>query len=361
MSNPADTPPVPSAGKPRGRPAPGSGRPGPVQPDGKRKTKGTGRTRESTAKGTPRPQPGRPATAASSRRTTPPGPKPGDTASLPRAVSSRRGAASPSGAQRPRRPSSSVVLDRKKLGLSAQRPSERIPGLEKAARKSGRISRTEQRRRATGEINRNIAVHVDDTGERWVRKVRLFLLAAAAVLVVSFSVLYLWSRHRHSRVDPEEALRETGARLLRLREAINRIRPFSATDKPSPKEVEKRLRKYLSNRLGVLERRRELELKAKGPGASPLLAEIVRLREDVKLKDGWGKPLEFEVRKNLDRPSAVVISFRSAMRFDGREEAKPIVASLPWLRKPKRTKSSVKPGAARPKKAFSSYSNKTAK
>ena len=176
------------------------------------------------------------------------------------------------------------------VGLSALKPSEMIEGLDKAAERAEKQEQREsERRKAGGAAAVNTALHVDDTGKRWSRQIKVGIAAAASVIVLALGMMIYFANKKD--VDPRQANKVTQDRLNLLRSVAGQIKPFTNDDDINVEKVKARLHEKIDAELADVESRLKALREARRP-----VDELARTKQELTelhaLKDGWGKPFD---------------------------------------------------------------------
>lgn len=187
----------------------------------------------------------------------------------------------------------SVPVDREALGLTALKPSEMVEGLEKAAKRAEKIeARESAKRKLGGGMNPNAALHVDDTGARWARGVKLGI--AVTVLVVGLAVAVMWHLSNKSKVPPRQAGEETRQRLVELSRIVPRIPLFDADEEITVEKVKPRVLERLEEDIKEVDAQIAQMRESKRPTED--YRQQKKVLEDLKgLNDAWGNPFEFTI------------------------------------------------------------------
>ncbi|MBE7462144.1 MAG: hypothetical protein HS116_01510 [Planctomycetes bacterium] len=182
---------------------------------------------------------------------------------------------------------------RKALGLSEIKPSEMVKGLDKLAERAEKAhAREEAKRKAGGKMNLNVALHVDETGEKWRKKVVLGIVGLVVAACVIGGVMY-W-RSNVETLDPRAAAMETNNRLARYDAAARRMKPFEEDEPVSPELFKARLLEQIAADQAELEKLAEQEKQSREAVTPATVQALARLRSDLALVDGWGDPLLFK-------------------------------------------------------------------
>jgi hypothetical protein len=187
----------------------------------------------------------------------------------------------------------SVPVDREALGLTALKPSEMVEGLEKAAKRAEKMeARESAKRKLGGGMNPNAALHVDDTGARWARGVKIGI--AVTVLVVGLALGVMWHLSNRSKVPPRQAGEETRQRLVELSRIVPRIKLFDADEEITVEKLKPRILEKLEEEIKDVDTQIAQLKESKRPTEE--YREQKKVLESLKdLNDAWGNPFEFTI------------------------------------------------------------------
>ena len=198
------------------------------------------------------------------------------------------------------------MVDREAFGLTAQKPSEMVAGLEEAAKRAEQQeAREEARRRAGGRMSANVALKVDEVGKRWKRQVNIGIAAAVLLVLTALGLMLYLTVHK--RVDPRVGNADAQMMLAVLDGIARWPGFFKDGETVTAEKAKERLKEEVEaayNR--VLEK---IESNHKRPGfnkADPGLAKDKELLEKLRLfQDAWGQPFVFEIEGDALKISAI--------------------------------------------------------
>jgi len=204
-----------------------------------------------------------------------------------------------------------VAADRQAFGLTAQKPSEMIAGLDEVARRAAALeAREEAKRKGGGKLSANVALQVDDLGNRWKRRVNIGIAVTIALVLGSLALMVYLTVHQ--KLDPREGNADAHRMLTGLAGLASRPDFFKEGEKITAQSAKERLKEELeaaySKILDQIERdrisRKEKGEKYREPDAG--LAKDRDWYEKLRhLRDAWGQPFIFDVEGDTLKISAV--------------------------------------------------------
>ena len=185
-----------------------------------------------------------------------------------------------------------VAADREALGLSSLKPSEMVAGLDQAAARAEKLhSREEQKRRGGNKMSANVALHVDETGKRWTRRIILGALGILLLggLIVTALIYFSNRKEIPARVGNEEARRALGDLVI----IVAKMKLFEEGETATVEEVKKRILAKTEEELKLLEEQIERDAENRRPRDVTAVKTRESLRKLREMKDAWGQPFEF--------------------------------------------------------------------
>jgi hypothetical protein len=194
-------------------------------------------------------------------------------------------------------------VDRASFGLSALKPSEMIAGLDEAAKRAEKMeAREEAKRRAGGRMSANIAVLVDDTGQRWKKAVNVGILVTVAAVLIGGGTMMYYSNPWRQKLDPRAGNIEAGKMLSELKARAEGLRGASDADSLTAETARERLQKEIEvNYKSVCDQIERAHDAATANGRKnwnpdPMIVRDRAWLEKLKdLKDPFGQPIEFKL------------------------------------------------------------------
>jgi hypothetical protein len=215
----------------------------------------------------------------------------------------------------PRKPvvGGSIEEHRRTLGLADVRPSELVEGLAEAAAKAEKKEQSKPRqtaKRLPGQIAKNVALQVGETGRRW----RFYvLLGVISALTSAAGVALVLGLIANRRPDTEHEMATKTRGLMQVYENIaGNIAPFPKDATVSKEDFKIRLKAVLEAELKQAERAIEV---ARAGGRSVGPAELRRralAREALAFRDGWGESFVFE----MDGQEALLVKCRDPKKVE---------------------------------------------
>lgn len=188
------------------------------------------------------------------------------------------------------RSASEISAIRAAVGISAMKPSEMIEGLDKVAERAEKQEQREAEKRKAGGMGAvNTALHVDETGKRWSRQIKIGIIAGVSVIVLALGIMVYVANRKDTK--PAEAREVSRQRLEALKIVASQLR-FTNDDDINVEKVKTKLHERIAAELAEVEAR----IKELKHGRRPVELSDVRLKETLtelhELKDGWGEPLD---------------------------------------------------------------------
>jgi len=198
------------------------------------------------------------------------------------------------------------VVDREAFGLTAQKPSEMVAGLDEVAKRAEQLeAREEAKRKAGGRMSANVAVKVDEVGSRWKRWVNIGIVAAVTLVLTALALMLYSSSH--AKLDPREGNAEAHKMLQALASLASSPSFFTEGETITAEKARERLKEAVEAQYNeVLER-----IKPKpngGPFQRPdpgLVKDREWLEKLRSFKDAWGQPFVFEIEGETLKISAI--------------------------------------------------------
>ncbi|MGD0094027.1 MAG: hypothetical protein ABSE73_29305 [Planctomycetota bacterium] len=186
-----------------------------------------------------------------------------------------------------------------------------IAGLEAVAKRAEeKEAREEARRKGGGKLAANVALHVDDVGNRWKRNVYLGI-AAAAFLVLAAGAWMVY-RTAHKDLDPRTGNADAHKMLSFLANIASRSDFLKEGEKITAQTVKGRLKDEIeANYKKVVEQievdhQKRIATGQGYRGPDPGLAKDKDWLEKLRpLQDAWGQPFKFELDGDTLKISAV--------------------------------------------------------
>lgn len=224
----------------------------------------------------------------------------------------------PGGRTRP----GTVGTDREALGLSAMKPSEMIEGLDAAVRKAEAQERRESdRRKGGGKIDQNAAIHVTETGGRFMRWVVVGGVAAVVLVGGLFAALVFYSNYKP--LDPHKGNEMARAWLGDLKFICEKMKRFEDDETVTMDKAKARVIETIDARIKVLEDENQTLKANQRPPNIRSVEEEKEMEKIKEFKDPFGQPFLMQLMEG-DK----YLQITAKGKFDGKGVPAPIQIEL---------------------------------